>query len=81
MKSVRILNRLVTMTKEGIEYESDQRHAEIIVKQMGLQTGSRAVATPSVRVKPGDVPGDEAEIGTKEQTIFRGIVARANYMR
>ena len=80
MKSVRILNRIVTMTKEGIEYESDQRHAEIIVKQMGLQPGSRAVATPSVSVKPGDVPGDEVEIGTKEQTIFRGIVARAIYL-
>ena len=75
-----ILNRIVTITEEGIEYESDQRHAEIIVKQMGLRPGSRSVATPSVRVKPGDVPGDEAEIGTKEQTIFRGIVARANYL-
>ena len=37
MKSVRILNRVITWTDQGIEYESDQRHAEIIIKQMGLQ--------------------------------------------
>ena len=30
IKSVRILNRIATWTNEGIEYESDQRHAEII---------------------------------------------------
>lgn len=29
-KTVRILNRIVTWTEEGIEYEADQRHAEII---------------------------------------------------
>ncbi len=39
MKSVRILNRAATMTTAGIEYESDQRHAEIIVKQMGQLPG------------------------------------------
>ncbi len=65
------------MTSEGIEYESDQRHAKIIVKQMGLKEESKAVATPVLRVKPGEVPGDEKEIGAQEQTIFRGIVARA----
>ena len=77
---MRILNRIVTLTPKGIEYESDQRHAEIIVKQMGLKEGSKAVATPVLRVKPGEVPGDEKEIGTQEQTVFRGSVARANYL-
>ncbi len=31
-------------------------------------------------MKPGEVPGEEKEIGAQEQTIFRGIVARANYL-
>ena len=78
IKSVRILNRIVSWTREGIEYESDQRHAEIIVKQMGSKPGSKPVATPAVRVKPGEVEGDEKELDPKEQTTFRGIVARAN---
>ena len=28
-KSIRILNRVVTCTEQGLEYEADQRHAEI----------------------------------------------------
>ena len=48
-KSIRILNRVVTWTSEGIEYEADQRHAEIIVQHLGLQGTSKAVATPSVK--------------------------------
>ena len=35
-KSIRILNRVVEWTNSGISYEADQRHAEIIVKQLGL---------------------------------------------
>ena len=35
IKSVRILNRIVSWFPDGIECESDQRHAEIIIKQMG----------------------------------------------
>ena len=46
-KSIRILNRVVTWTEEGIEYEADQRHAEIIVKSLGMQSDSKGVATPA----------------------------------
>ena len=32
-KEVRVLNRVIRWTHEGWEYEADQRHAEIIVKE------------------------------------------------
>jgi hypothetical protein len=35
-KSMRVLNRIVEWTEQGIEYETDQRHAEIIVRDLGL---------------------------------------------
>ena len=35
-QQVRILNRLLTWTINGIEYEADQCHADIIIKQLGL---------------------------------------------
>ena len=47
---------------------------------MGLKPGSKSVSTPAVRVKPGEVEGDENELEPNEQTVFRGIVARANYL-
>jgi len=78
MKSVRILNRIITWTDQGIEYESDQRHAEIIVKQMGLLANAKGVMTPGIRRKKEEI--DETELGQRESSIYRGIVARANYL-
>ena len=39
-KSIRILNRVVEWTEEGISYEADQRHAEIIMAGLGLEENS-----------------------------------------
>ena len=43
---MRILSRIVTWTKEGIEYEGDQRHVEICVQDLGLDKYSKEVITP-----------------------------------
>ena len=42
---IRILNRIVSWFPDRIEWEADQRHAEIIIKQMGLLKDSHAVKT------------------------------------
>ena len=51
IKSVRILNRIISWTPNGIEYGSDQRHAEIIVKQIGILANSESLVTPESVVK------------------------------
>ena len=60
VKEVRVLNRIIRWTKEGIEYEADPRHVEIILKQMNMQD-SKAVATPGAKddgtIKNGDGEG------------------------
>ena len=76
--SNRILNRIISWTDNGIEYEADQRHAEIIVKQMGLKDNSKGVVTPGIRVNPADKC--ETKLGKKGASVYRGIVARANYL-
>ena len=48
-KSIRILNRVITWKEEGIEYEADQRHAEIIVNSLGLEKEAKAVRSPGVK--------------------------------
>ena len=40
-KSVRLLNRIIEWTPEGIRYEADQRHAELILKDMGVKDNSK----------------------------------------
>ncbi len=46
--SVRILNRIVKVTDEGLEYEADQRHAEMLMRGMGVEESSEVVVTPGV---------------------------------
>ena len=45
VKEAKILNRVVRWTDEGFELEADQRHAELIVEQMGL-SGAKGAVSP-----------------------------------
>ena len=45
-KQLRILNRIISWTDAGIEFEPDQRHAEIIIRSMDV---SKGVGTPGSR--------------------------------
>ncbi len=44
---IRVLNRILRWTDEGIEYEPDQRHAELVIREAGM-TGARAVSMPGM---------------------------------
>ena len=46
LKQLRVLNRIISWTPDGIEFEPDQRHAELIVAGMGVTAG---VNTPGSR--------------------------------
>jgi len=76
-KSVRILNRIVTWHQDGIKYEADQRHAVVIISQLGLKGSSDGVSTPGTTA---DEEGGERKVGNKEATQRRGLVARANHL-
>ena len=45
VREVRILNRVLRWEKEGITWEADQRHAELVVEQLGLEK-SKPVSSP-----------------------------------
>ena len=44
-KEVRILNKIVRYTAEGLKLEADPRHAELVIKELGLQ-GAKSVKSP-----------------------------------
>ena len=47
-KQIRVLNRVISWTDEGLVYEPDQRHAEIVIRELGLE-GAKAVNSPGSR--------------------------------
>ena len=75
---MRILNRIVTWTDEGVRYEGDQRHVEIGLEELGLMEGSRSVSTPSEKEKITEEGGKELD--REESRLYRGLVARLNYL-
>jgi len=61
-----------------VEYEPDQRHAEIIVASMNL-SNANGVTTPGSHSSEVYV-GDEEHLRGHEATLFRALAARANYL-
>ena len=45
---IRILNRIVRITPNGVRYGADPRHHDLLVISMGLETGT-SVVTPGVK--------------------------------
>jgi len=79
-KSMRILNRIVTWYPDRVDYEPDQRHAEIIIKQMGLEEDTKGVVSPGSRRDAKASDADKTELADKAASLYRAMAARANYL-
>ena len=74
-----ILNRVIRVTENGREYEADERHADLIVREAGAEKMS------GLSHSGGDKKGIEEEEKSSElqgaaATRFRAVAARANYL-
>ena len=95
-QEIRILNRVISWQADCITYEADQRHAEIIIKELNLEN-SKPVTTPGAREdttrasvlkidEGGQVTNDEEVdvggelLGKAEATQSRALAARGNFM-
>ena len=74
---LRILNRVVRWGQEGIKYEADPRHADVLCA--GLAGTAPGVSTPGTASK--DMSGDEDEaLSETEAGLYRSFAARAMYL-
>ena len=67
VREAKILNRIIRAVPTGWEYESYQRHAEIILEELKLGEGTRPLGTPGVEEALKRTPEDAA-IGTTHYT-------------
>ena len=75
----RILNRIIRRTDAGWEYEADQRHADLIVKETGADKAS-TLSHPGGEKKAIEEEERTEELVGAEATRFRAVAARANYL-
>ena len=80
-KQMKFLNRVITWEKGGIRYEADPRHAEIVVKALGLENG-KAVVTPGVSIEGVRDTDDKTNPLMKgaQATEYRAVTARLNFL-
>ena len=78
-KEVRILNRIIRAVDDGWEYEADQRHAEMLIGEMGLKEAS-GVGAPEEDEKMWEREENDVELNGDEARQFRGTAARGNYL-
>ena len=79
-QQVQIRNRVVSWDKaNGITYEADPRHAEIVFNQLQL-TGVKTVATQGTKEEGSAGEDSDQLLSDKETTNYRAIVARCNYL-
>ena len=77
--AVRILSRIVTVTSGGLDNEADQRHAEILTKDLGTDEGSRGISSPGSNSEGGHGAGGDVN-GDKNESKYRAVAARGNYL-
>jgi hypothetical protein len=75
-KSGSMLNRIITLAEDGLLWEADPRHAELIIGELGLEA---ARPQNSPRSSRDDLADTEA-LNPEAATAFRGVTARVNYL-
>ena len=76
-KVLKIRNRIIRYTQNGIELEADLRHAELIVSQLGLTESKELTCPAADEIKRDD---DDEVLNAEYTTQYKSIVARANYL-
>lgn len=81
LREVRVLNRVVQIGVVGVRLEADARHAELVVREFGLE-GGRDVASPGDKdFFKKDLDAEEMqELSKDAATRYWATVARLNYM-
>ena len=77
-QQIRHLNRIITWTSEGITWEPDPRHADLVVTGLGV---SQRVATPLVKEKLNeDDDGDDEPLPPEDVKMFQSLTMRLGYL-
>ena len=78
-QEARILNRVIRVTKNGWEYEADQRHCDLIIRETGADKMS-GLTHPGGDKKAISEEEKSPELQGSAATRFRAVAARANYL-
>ena len=77
-KAITILNRCIKWTPQGIQYEADPRHVEILINGLDLQKIKSSTTPDSKGAHIDD--DDNPHLDSAHATKFRQLIARCKYL-
>lgn len=78
-QQVKVLNRVLRWTEQGIEYEAVPRHAEIIIKDLNLDK-AKGVSSPGTKEEGRTKENCKDALNDDRASEYRAIVAKMNYL-
>ena len=80
VQEVNILNMIVIWAESWVELEADPRHAELVVRELGLENAT-PIACPGAKPATGEEGAeDNIEMSREDARRYRAIAARLNYL-
>ena len=76
-QQIRHLNRIITWTPRGIEWESDPRHADIVISSLGV---TRSVTSPLVKEKLSQADEEDVELSEEDTKLYQSLTMRLGYV-
>ena len=73
-KSMRVLNRLLTVVSNGLIYEPDPRHIELLARSLGLET-CKLQTVPGIKDTSHPCDKEEEEEEQPDQQLINSIFA------
>lgn len=79
-KAAFLLNRPIEWNTEGISYEADQTHVEIMLRDLNLDSHSKGLTYLYERLTAKDLEYEPPELEPRTATMYRAAIASANYL-
>ena len=77
VQEMRHLNRILRWKEEGISYETDPRHVDLVVKALGV---TKPVTSPLIREPSSEMDEEDVKLSEEEATLFRSCTMRIGYI-
>ena len=80
IQDIRVLNRIITWKEDGIRWEPDARHAELVIALLGDGPRGRSVTTPLAKGAVENLKDAAEFLNEEEATQYRSVAMRAAYL-
>ena len=80
IQDIRVLNRIITWKENGIWWEPDARHAELVIDLLGDGPRGAKVKTPLAKGSVEDLKNATVFLNDEEATRYRSVAMRAAYL-